>query len=158
MYNKAEMATPSKPPLYIRASHRRAIPLTFGKKMKAGIAPPLTRIALWGDVRDMQKIADFYSKHFGFIQDLAELPGIIRLNSPSGVCSLALLQASKGQKIGQSCIKIVFDVEDIEGFKKVSMKQGLKFGATHQCDGYAYANARDPAKNPIQISSSSFKC
>ena len=123
--------------------------------MKPSIAPPITRIALY--VRDMQKIADFYSTHFGFIQDLSELPGLIRLTPPLGGCCLALLQASKGHKIGQSCIKIVFDVEDIEGFKKARMKQGLKFGSTHLCDGYSYANARDPAKNLIQISSHPFK-
>lgn len=105
----------------------------------------------------MPKIADFYTSHFGFVQDLSEMPGLLRLRPPSGGCALALLQASKGHKIGQSCIKIVFDVEDIEAFKRKCLKEGLKFGATHQCDGYAYSNARDPARNLIQISNRPFK-
>jgi len=33
---------------------------------------------------------------------------------------------------------------------------GLRFGATHSGAGYQFANARDPAKNLIQISSSRF--
>jgi len=123
--------------------------------MNTKVAPPITRIALY--VRNVPKIADFYSKHFGFIQDLSEMPGLLRLTSPSGGCYLALLQASKGHKIGQSCIKIIFDVEDIEAFKQKCLKDGLKFGSTHQCEGYAYSNARDPAKNLIQISSRPFK-
>lgn len=123
--------------------------------MKPTPSPLITRIALY--VRDMRKIADFYTKHFGFVQDLSEMPGLLRLLPPSGGCGLTLLQASKGHKTGQSCIKIVFDVADIEAFKKICLKKGLKFGSTHPCDGYAYANARDPAKNLIQISSRSFK-
>jgi predicted enzyme related to lactoylglutathione lyase len=118
-------------------------------------APPITRLALY--VRDIQKIGDFYSQHFGFIQDASEMPHLLRLTPPGGGCALALLQASKGHKIGQSCIKIVFDVEDIAAFKKNCLKAGLKFGPTHECDDYAYSNARDPARNLIQISNSSFR-
>lgn len=122
---------------------------------KPADAPPITRLALY--VRDMPKVADFYSRHFGFIQDLSEMPGLLRLTPPSGGCALALLQTSKGHKVGQSCIKLVFDVADIAAFRERSAARGLKFGAIHRCDGYAYANARDPAKNLIQISSRAFK-
>ncbi len=45
--------------------------------MKPGIAPTITSIAPY--VRDIAKLADFYSKQFGFIQDLSEMPGLIRL-------------------------------------------------------------------------------
>jgi hypothetical protein len=31
--------------------------------------------------------------------------------------------------------------------------QGLKFGKVHEVNGFAFANARDPEGNPIQISS-----
>lgn len=117
--------------------------------------PAITLLALY--VRNQQKIADFYSLHFGLIQDASRMPDSLMLTSPSGGCSLVLLQASKGHKIGQSCIKIIFDVKDIEAFKHQSLVNGLQFGATHQCEGYAFANARDPAKNLIQISSRAFK-
>jgi len=123
--------------------------------MKAKSAPPITRIVLY--VRDMVKVADFYTKHFGFVQDRSEMPGSLQLVSPVGGCDLMLLQASKGHRMGQSCIKIVFDVEDIEGFKAKCAKEGLKFGTSHPCEGYAYASARDPSKNLIQISSRAFR-
>lgn len=118
-------------------------------------APPITRIALY--VRDMAKVADFYSRHFGFEQDISEMPGLLRLTQQEGGCMLVLLRASKGHRMGQSCVKIVFDVEDIEAFKRKCLKNGVKFGPVHECDGYAYANARDPARNLIQISSRAFK-
>lgn len=65
-----------------------------------------------------------------------------------------LLQASKGHRMGQSCVKLVFDVPDVAAFKAEREKAGLKFGAIHRGPGYSFANARDPAKNLIQISES----
>jgi len=50
----------------------------------------------------------------------------------------------------------VFDVEDVEAHKRESEKKGLKFGVTYKGEGYEFANARDPAKNPIQISRRAF--
>ncbi len=117
--------------------------------------PPIKRIILY--VRDMRKIAEFYMRHFGFLQVPREVSDLIELASPSDGCGLVLLQASKGHKIGQSCVKIVFDVADIEAYKQTSLKQGLKFGTTHKGQGYTFANARDPAKNLIQISSRAYK-
>jgi putative addiction module component (TIGR02574 family) len=117
--------------------------------------PPITRIVLY--VRELQKIADFYIRHFGFISVPRDDGDLIELASPSGGCGLVILQASKGHRIGQSCVKIVFDVEDIEHYKQACLKRGLKFGTTHHGKGYAFANARDPAKNLIQISSSAFR-
>ena len=64
-----------------------------------------------------------------------------------------LLQASKGHRIGQSCVKLIFDVADVAGFKKAQAKLGLKFGSIHHGPNYVFSNARDPAKNLIQISS-----
>ncbi len=68
-----------------------------------------------------------------------------------------LIQASKGQRTGQSCIKIVFDVPDVVAFRGRCRKQGLTFGPIHRGEGYAFANTRDPAKNLVQISSRKFK-
>lgn len=81
---------------------------------------------------------------------------LIEVTSSAGEFSLLLHQASKGHRIGQSCIKIVFDVEDVEAFKRDSARKGLKFGVTYKGEGYEFANARDPAKNPIQISRRAF--
>ena len=114
----------------------------------------ISRIALY--VRDIPQIAAFYQKHFGFAIDDAG-GDFTRLHSKDGGCAPVLLQAGKGQKMGQSCIKIVFDVPDVAAFREQSRAAGLIFGAIHQADGYEYANAHDPAKNPIQIASRHFK-
>lgn len=118
------------------------------------VTPSVSRILLY--VRDPQKIADFYVKHFHFIQKPQEHNDLLEVALPKGEFSLLLHQASKGQRLGQSCVKLVFDVDDIEAFKLEAEKKGLKFGVTHKGDGYEFANARDPAKNPIQISRRAF--
>ncbi len=124
--------------------------------MKSNInAPLISRIILY--VRDMPRIAAFYQKHFSFVPHVSERGDSIELTSPSGGCVLILLQASKGHRIGHSCIKIVFDVRHVDAYKEKCWKRGLKFGITHISDGYEFSNARDPAKNLIQISSRCFR-
>lgn len=113
--------------------------------------PPISRIALYA--WDMEKVAAFYERHFGFIRENTGLADKFILTPPSGGCSLVILQASKGHKTGQSNVKVVFDVEDVSMFKTESAKRGLKFGVIHKGPGYEFSNARDPAGNPIQISS-----
>lgn len=112
-------------------------------------APVITKIALY--VRDLRKIAAFYEKHFGFVVVPPELVDKLTLVTPAGGCKLVLLQASKGHRIGQSCVKLVFDVTDVAAFREERMRAGLKFGPIHKGDGYEFANARDPARNLIQI-------
>ena len=116
--------------------------------------PSVSRILLY--VRDPQKIADFYATHFAFVQKPQVHDDLIEVTLPEGAFSLLLHQASKGHRLGQSCVKLVFDVEDIEAYKRESEKKGLKFGVTYKGEGYEFANARDPAKNPIQISRRAF--
>ena len=60
-------------------------------------------------------------------------------------------------KLGQVAGELVFDVQDIEGFKQKSAALGLEFGATHQANGDPFANAKDPDKNSIAISSRAFR-
>lgn len=115
--------------------------------------PPISQIALY--VKDIPKIAEFYSRHFG-LEAITQAADKVRLVSPDGGCDIVLLQASKGHKIGQSVVKIIFDVPDVAEFKEQSAARGLRFGAIHSGPGYQFANARDPAKNLIQISSSRF--
>ncbi len=115
---------------------------------------PITRLILY--VRDMPKVAAFYELHFGFVRVDAGDDDLIYLHSPSHGCGLAILQAAKSQKAGQTLVKLVFQVDDVEAFKQKSAKNGLVFGATHAGPGYAFANAKDPAKNLIQVSSRKF--
>jgi predicted enzyme related to lactoylglutathione lyase len=112
-------------------------------------SPPITRIALY--VLDMARVAAFYETHFGFRRQVVAPDKIVLLPQTNG-CALVLLQASRGHRIGQSCVKIVFDVPDVHAFKAARAKAKLKFGVVHHGPGYEFANARDPAKNLIQIS------
>ena len=113
--------------------------------------PPISRVALY--VRDMPRIADFYARHFGFIQVFTNNQDKTILAQPAGGLRLVLLQASKGHVIGQSVVKLIFDVANVPQCKAEQAKLGLKFGPIHRGAGYEFANARDPAKNLIQISS-----
>lgn len=113
--------------------------------------PPVSRIALY--VRDMPKIAAFYRRHFGFEETPSNGEGKLILTQPGGRFHLVLLQASKGHRPGQSAVKIIFDVPDVPRNREEQARIGLKFGPVHRGPNYAFANARDPAKNLIQISS-----
>ncbi|MCA9247956.1 MAG: VOC family protein [Planctomycetales bacterium] len=116
---------------------------------------PITRIAIYA--KDMEKTLLFYQKFFGFKVIANESDQLIELQNPGGGSGLVILPASKGHRAGQSCVKIVFDVKDVAAFRSAKLKQGLKFGAIHECDGYQYCNARDPGQNPIQISSRAYR-
>ena len=102
-------------------------------------------------------MAAFYQKHFGFYPLPLEEQGWTELVSPANGLTLSFLQLGKGQKAGQSCVKLVFDIEDVAASKDYYGENGLAFGATHQAEGYEFANARDPAGNLIQISNRRFR-
>ncbi|MDB6076268.1 MAG: glyoxalase [Akkermansiaceae bacterium] len=110
---------------------------------------PVTRLVLY--VRDLARVAAFYAGHFGYVPLPDRADGMTRLESPAGGCALTLHPASKGHRVGQSCIKLVFEVPDLEAFKATAAERGLAFGTIWKGEGYIFANARDPAKNPIQI-------
>jgi hypothetical protein len=82
---------------------------------------------------------------------------IIELVAQEGGSNLMIHQAAKGQRSGQSIVKLVFDVEDVEAFCSHCAKDGLEFGAIHKADGYLFANAKDPCQNSISVSSRAFR-
>ncbi len=53
-------------------------------------------------------------------------------------------------------VKLVFDVEDVPAFCAEAAKNGLVFARPFKGDGYVFANAKDPAGNPISVSSRAF--
>jgi predicted enzyme related to lactoylglutathione lyase len=116
---------------------------------------PLGTIILYA--RDMQRSADFYAKHFGFESTGTVVEGLIELAAPQGGARILIHQAAKTVKLGQVGVKLSFDVRDVEAFKAAAARRGLVFGATHQANGYAFANAKDPDKNSISISSRAFR-
>jgi predicted enzyme related to lactoylglutathione lyase len=107
--------------------------------------------------RDMEKTAAFYEKFFDFDTNGEIVEGLIELKSRTGGANILIHQAAKSVKLGQVGVKLSFDVKDIEAFKKNAAKRGLKFGATHEANGYAFANAKDPDKNSVSISSRGFR-
>ena len=114
-------------------------------------APPLARLILY--VHDMPAVATFYQTYFGYRGAMLDATDVMHLSAPGGGCALTLLPASKGHRRGQSQVKLVFEVADVDAFKQESATRGLQFGVTHRGGTYAYANARDPAQNLIQVSS-----
>ena len=63
----------------------------------------------------------------------------------------------RGRRSGQTVVKLVFDVRDVETFCADASRKGLLFGKTHKADGYVFANAKDPAGNSISVSSRAFR-
>jgi predicted enzyme related to lactoylglutathione lyase len=115
---------------------------------------PLNTIIVYA--KDPKKSAEFYRRFFGFTTTGEVVEGLIELTSKSGA-SLLIHQAAKGVTLGQVGVKLMFDVEDVNAFKEASAAYGLEFGATHEANGYAFANAKDPDKNSIAISSRAFR-
>lgn len=116
---------------------------------------PLNRIILYA--KDMDQTIAFYERHFGYRALRDENDRIVELVAADGGANLMIHQAGRAQKAGQSQVKLVFDVEDVEAFCAACEKNGLVFSAIHKAEGYVFANARDPNKNAISVSSRAFR-
>ncbi|WP_454816667.1 VOC family protein [Labrys neptuniae] len=114
-------------------------------------AVPLNRLLIYA--RDIEAMVLVYEKHFGFEAIRHPEDRIVELVNPGGGMRLMLHQAGKGQRSGQSLVKLVFDVEDVDAFCGLSARNGLVFGPVHPADGYRFANAKDPCGNPVSVSS-----
>ncbi len=115
----------------------------------------LNRILLY--VKDIPEVTDFYIRHFGFEARHEDGDRIVELVHPDGGARLMLYQAAKSVREGQVTAKLVFDVADVPAFCDAARQNGLAFGSIHKADGYCFANAKDPAKNSISISSKAFR-
>ncbi|MBB4478397.1 putative enzyme related to lactoylglutathione lyase [Rhizobium etli] len=115
----------------------------------------LNRLVIYAG--NVEETARFYEKQFGFTA--TRLPGdrIVELVAQDGGANIMLHPAAKGQRSGQSIVKLIFDVEDVEAFCRRCAENGLEFGALHQADGYVFANAKDPCQNSISVSSRAFR-
>ncbi|MGR9344918.1 VOC family protein [Rhizobium leguminosarum] len=116
---------------------------------------PLNRLVIYAG--NVEETVRFYEKHFGF--KATSLPGdrIVELIAQDGGAIIMLHQAAKGQRSGQSIVKLVFDVDDVEAFCRRCAENGLEFGPIHKADGYLFANAKDPCQNSISVSSRAFR-
>ena len=116
---------------------------------------PLGTIILYA--RDMRKTASFYSKHFGFKTSGEISEGLIDLQAPNGGAGILIHQAAKSVKLGQVGVKLSFHSHDVVAFVAQASERGLNFGPVHQANGYLFANAKDPDKNSVSVSSRAFR-
>lgn len=114
----------------------------------------LRRIIIY--TKKTEKLVAFYCQYFGFEVLRLEGDRIVELVSPGTGANILLYPMSTGRKEGQTLVKLVFDVKDVEGFCSDAKERGLLFGSIHRADGYCFANTKDPAKNPVSVSSRAF--
>jgi predicted enzyme related to lactoylglutathione lyase len=119
------------------------------------MSPLLGRLVIY--TAKIDRMAEFYARHFGYSIMRSPTDRIVELRPTGSGIALLLHPAASGQKEGQVLVKLVFDVKDVPEFCAAARKKGLNFGKVHQADGYAFANAKDPSKNSVQVSSRAFK-
>jgi predicted enzyme related to lactoylglutathione lyase len=119
------------------------------------VKPALNRIILY--TGKMDEMIGFYARHFGYREQRLDGDRIVELVPPEGGAILMLHPAAKGQKQGQSLVKLVFDVSDVPAALQALKDGGVETGPVHQADGYAFANFKDPSGNPVSISSRAFR-
>ena len=106
--------------------------------------------------RKIDEMIRFYGDLFVYRAIRHEGDRIVELRPATDGLILMLHPADKGQKEGQSLIKLVFDVKNVEIFHKQLVAHGIDIGPIHQADGYQFANMKDPAGNSVSISSRAF--
>jgi predicted enzyme related to lactoylglutathione lyase len=116
---------------------------------------PLGSIVIYA--RDVKKTAAFYSEHFGLKTTGEIVEGLVELRAVQGGAGILIHQAATSVKLGQVGVKLSFHVQDVAAFSAKAAERGLKFGSIHQANGYQFANAKDPDKNSISISSRAFR-
>ena len=118
------------------------------------MSPAINRLVIY--TKKMEAMTAFYTRFFGFEAHRQEGDRIVELRPQSSGLTLLLHPAGKGQREGQSLVKLVFDVEDVEGVCRRMKQRGLEFGPIHKGDGYMFANAKDPSNNTISVSSRAY--
>jgi predicted enzyme related to lactoylglutathione lyase len=119
------------------------------------VKPALNRIIVYTGKLD--EMIAFYARHFGYLEQRLDGDRIVELLPPQGGAILMLHPAARGQKQGQSLVKLVFDVSDVPAALKALKDGGVETGPVHKADGYAFANFKDPSGNPVSISSRTFR-
>ena len=118
------------------------------------MTPPLGRLIIY--TKKLEEMTQFYTRHFGYTAHTDEADRLIELRPPNGGVVLLLHPAAKGQKEGQVLVKLVFDIPDVAAFCTQAAARGLFFSKPHKAEGYIFANCKDPAGNPVSVSSRAF--
>lgn len=114
------------------------------------MTPNLESLILYTSKTD--DMAAFYGRHFGYTRH--DIPGdrIVELRPPGNGLILLLHPAAKGQRAGQSVVKLAFTCADVAGFCEAARADGLETGPLHRADGYVFANTKDPSGNSVSVS------
>lgn len=111
---------------------------------------------LGSDRYPFDEMAAFQLRHSGFSVRRGTGDRIVELVPASFGVTILLHPAAVSQREGQVVVKLVFDVEDVEAFCARARAEGLEFGTVQRGAGYVFANAKDPSKNEVQVSSRAF--
>jgi catechol 2,3-dioxygenase-like lactoylglutathione lyase family enzyme len=115
----------------------------------------LNRIIIY--TRRMAEMVAFYGDHFGYEAVVDVTDRLVELRPGAGGAVILLHPAAKGQKHGQSMLKLVFDVADVPATRDRLIGADLDVGPIHAADGYEFANLKDPSGNSVSISSRAFR-
>ncbi len=118
------------------------------------MSPSINRIIIY--TRKLDEMVSYYTGFFEYTAHHDDTDRIVELRPATTGLTLLLHPAAKSQKDGQSLVKLVFDVENVEGFCRDMAVRGLEFGPIHRGDGYAFANTKDPSGNSISVSSRAY--
>jgi predicted enzyme related to lactoylglutathione lyase len=123
-------------------------------EVENNMSAQLGRIIIY--TKRTEALVEFYCTHFGF--EVLRLKGdrIVELIPQGAGANILLYPMPEGRKEGQTLVKLVFDVKDVEGFCRDAKDRGLLFGSIHHADGYCFTNTKDPAKNSVSVSSRAF--
>ncbi|RBW61461.1 VOC family protein [Phaeobacter gallaeciensis] len=105
----------------------------------------------------MDEMISFYETYFDYRAERCKGDRIVELIPRAHGVPLLLHPAGKATREGQVAVKLVFDIENVPDFCVRAAKVGLSFGPIHNADGYCFANAKDPAKNSVSVSSRAFR-
>src|SRR5690606_9802622 len=95
--------------------------------------------------KKIEEMVRFYGDLFVYQAIRIEGDRIVKLRPALDGLILMLHPAGKGQKEGQSLIKLVFDVKNVDAFRKQLVAHGVDVGPIHEADGYQFANMKDPS-------------
>lgn len=109
----------------------------------------MSRVILF--VANVSEVAEFYVRHFGFEVLPGGDDGWVELAGEG--CNLGIHRARGGSSgRADSPAKIAFYCADVPEAKRAFASQGLQFGKIMEFGEMRFADAVDPAGNPIQIS------
>ena len=74
----------------------------------------ITQIILY--TKRIEAMIDFYERYFGYTVKHDDNDRLIELVHPMHSVRLLLHLSGKGTREGQACVKLVFDVEDVQAF------------------------------------------